>query len=172
MYEKNGFGTHVPEPFFVLSAAADAADLGCSDLRRQAAGGSAAVADAGAVARAEAAGALRVHKDLLAGAAVAHEQRAVQHSEHGCANGHGITSVCGLTPAYAAGDGEVRQNKNPCPRMRTGMKYGADDGSRTHQKHRLYALSDGVVLHFVLHASKKNLSLFWIASFFASLRVC
>ena len=49
---------------------------------------------------------------------------------------------------------------------------GADDGSRTHQKHRLYALSDGVVLHFVLHASKKNLSLFRIASFFASLRVC
>ena len=96
----------------MLSAAADAADLGCGDLRRQAAGGSAAVADAGAVARTEAAGALRVHKDLLAGAAVAHEQRAVQHSEHGCANGHGITSVCGLTPAYAAGEEAVHQKKS------------------------------------------------------------
>ena len=84
------------------AAAADAADFGCCNLRREASGGSTAVADAGAVARTEAPGPLRVYKHLLAGAAVAHEQRAVQYRKHGCAYGHGITSDCGLTASVCS----------------------------------------------------------------------
>ena len=118
---------------FVLPAA-DAADFGCGDLRGQASGGSAAVTDAGAVARAETAGALCVYKDLSAGAAVADEQRAVQNGKHRCAYGHGITSDYGLTASLCGRNprGVLRQKK-PRPACRTGLlPYGADDGSRTH----------------------------------------
>lgn len=118
---------------FVLPAA-DAADFGCGDLRGQASGGSAAVTDAGAVARAETAGALCVYKDLSAGAAVADEQRAVQNGKHRCAYGHGITSDYGLTASLCGRNprGVLRQKKAPSRMPDRALPYGADDGSRTH----------------------------------------
>ena len=66
----------------------------------------------------------------------------------------------------------INSGKNEKPARGGLFVNGADDGSRTHQKARFYAVFVVFVLHFVLHASKKNWSLFRIASFLASLSVC